>query len=98
MFREVFWFYGPLFSIAESAREKLDEAYTILKNKLEIEPERFDTAVFAFHRGVVSKSSDQLVQALEEFGKNCEGKLESWHIYMVNKKSWTKSWKNPDHK
>ena len=77
MFKEVFLFYGPLFSITASAREKLDEAYTILKNKLEIEPERFHNAVIAFHRGIVSKSSDQLVQALEEFGKICEGKLES---------------------
>ena len=68
----------PLLSITESAREKLNEAYTILKNTLEIEPdERFHNAVIAFHRGVVSKSSDQLVQALEEFGKNCEGKLDS---------------------
>ena len=68
---------APYFFITESAREKLDVACTILKNKLEIEPERFHNAVFAFHRGVVSKSSDQLVQALEEFGKKCEGKLAS---------------------
>ena len=52
----------------------LDTVYTILKIKLENNPEQFQAAIVSFYKSIITMTSDaQLAEALQGFGQELKG-------------------------